>query len=93
MMSTIGKVLRGWFMGPGNEFYDAGRFLWFISVVAGIAYSGTNLFVNKAFSIIEFGAGMGALLAAGGFGVATKDKGAASAANTTPPSPPKGGQP
>lgn len=86
------EVLRGWFKGPGNSAYEAGRFLWFISVLAGIGFAGYHLHANKQFNIIEFGTGMAALLAGGGFGVSVKDRGAASAANTTTPNP-EGGQP
>ena len=40
-----------------------------------------------------YGGGLAAYLAGGGLGIATKDKGVASANNTTPPTPPAGGQP
>lgn len=86
------EVLRGWFKGPGNAAYEAGRFLWFISVLAGIGYAGWKLALTKEFSIVEFGIGMGSLLAAGGWGVGAKDKASASAVSTTTPFP-EGGQP
>lgn len=92
-MDFIKTVLAGWFNGPGNKTPEAGRFLWFASVITGLAYAGVHLIRDQVFNIIEFGAGMGSLLALGGVGIAQKDKGSASAQNTTPPSPPEGGQP
>lgn len=71
------KILHDWFTGPCNDNFEAGRFLWFISVVAAIAYSGWHLYLNATFSIIEFGGGIAALLAAGGWGVGAKDKASA----------------
>ena len=76
------KILKDWFTAPGNEHYEAGRALWFLSVLAAIGYSGAHLFVNGAFDILEFGGGIGALLATGGWGIAVKDEGSAVAAQT-----------
>jgi len=73
------KLLNDWFTGPTNDNYEAGRFLWFISVVAAIGYSGWHLYENGTFDIMQFGLGIGALLATGGWGISTKDKGAKSA--------------
>lgn len=65
----------------GNEHVEAGRLLWFVATLALIVYQGAAIWVNKQpFSPMEFGAGAGAILAAGGFGVAAKDKGVAHAA-------------
>lgn len=75
-MKTLGKLLHDWFTGPCNDNFEAGRFLWFASVVAAIGYAGAHLFINGVFSIIEFGGGIAALLAAGGWGVGVKDKAA-----------------
>jgi hypothetical protein len=73
------KILRDWFTAPGNENYEAGRALWFASVVAAIGYSGAHLYINGEFDILQFGGGIAALLASGGWGIATKDKGSAEA--------------
>lgn len=68
------KVLRDWFTGPDNEHYEMGRFLWFASVLAAIAYPGAAMYFNKqAFDVQAFCLGLAAILAAGGFGVAQKD--------------------
>lgn len=70
------KILHDFFTGPTSEYFEAGRFLWFVSIIAAIAYSGFHLFVNETFDIMEFGAGIAALLAAGGWGIGAKDKAA-----------------
>jgi hypothetical protein len=71
--------------GVGNQHIEAARLLWVISVVAGAVYAGCHLFINHEFSIIEFGTGMGLLLAGGGGAVSIKDRGVAKAAATTTP--------
>ncbi len=76
------KILSDWFTGPDNDNFEAARFLWFVSVLAGIGYAGGHLIFNGEFNIIEFGTGMGALLALGGGGVAVKDYGALKGRNT-----------
>ena len=74
MFGWVVPTLKGWFCGPDNETPDAGRFLWFLSGVSAIGYSGAHLYLNGEFAIVEFGAGMSAILL-GGFGIAAKDKG------------------
>jgi hypothetical protein len=59
--------------GPSSGHLDVSRMLWGLSVLAGIGYSGAHLVINHAFSIIEFGTGMGLLLAGGGTATALKD--------------------
>ena len=71
--------------GIGNEHFDLARIAWALSILAGIGYSGAHMFMHGEFNIIEFGTGMGALLAAGGAAVATKDTFVARAAATTAP--------
>lgn len=65
--------------GIGNERFELARILWAASTVAGIVYAGAHLYLNSQFSIIEFGTGMGLLLAGGGGSVAIKDGGVARA--------------
>ena len=72
-------MIRNILKGVNNSDYDAARILWVLSVLAGLSYSGFHLFVNGQFSIVEFGTGVGALLALGGGGVAVKDMGVAKA--------------
>ena len=68
--------------GVGNQHFDLSRVLWLVSSVAGIIYTGAHLYLNHVFSIIEFGSGMGILLAGGGAATAVKDVGVAKAAQT-----------
>lgn len=66
-------------------------------VLAPIVFQAVALFKGQVFSAAEFcggyGLGLGSLGLAGGFGIAAKDKGVASAIATTAPVPPEGGQP
>ena len=69
------RVLTGWFTGRDNVAYELGRALWALGVLALIAYQGIALFYKgQPFSPVEFGTGLALILAAGGFGVAAKDK-------------------
>lgn len=65
-----------------NKHVEASRLLWVLSVIAGIGYAGYDLFANKVFSVVEFGTGMGLLLAGGGGGSALKELAVASAKKT-----------
>lgn len=59
--------------GPSSGHLDLSRMLWGLSVLAGIGYAGAHLIINHTFSIIEFGTGMGILMAGGGGATALKD--------------------
>jgi hypothetical protein len=65
--------------GVENDHFDISRILWLASAVAGIGYTGAHLVINHAFNIMEFGAGMGVLLAGGGGATAMKDTAVAKA--------------
>ena len=69
--------------GIGNQHVEAARLLWALSVLAGIIYTGWHLAADHAFNIIEFGTGMGILLAGGGAATAMKDTAVAKAQATT----------
>jgi hypothetical protein len=78
-MKNISNVLKG----ISGEF-ELGRVLWALLTLALIAYQGVAIWWNKQnFDPITFGAGAAAILAAGGFGIAAKDKGVANAVSTT----------
>lgn len=77
-------MIRNMLKGVGNTSYDAARILWVLSALAGIAYAGVHLVLHQTFSIIEFGTGMGLLLAGGGASVAAKDIGVAKARDNAP---------
>ena len=66
--------------GPTNRHLELSRLLWGISVVAGIGFAGAHLYLDHSFSIIEFGTGMGLLMAGGGGATAIKDTAVARAA-------------
>ncbi len=59
--------------GPTNQHLELSRLLWAGSVVAGIVLAGAHLWLDHAFSIIEFGTGMALLMAGGGGATAIKD--------------------
>lgn len=63
---------------------ELGRMLWAIVTLALVAYQGVAIWLNhQPFSPVEFGGGAAAILAAGGFGIAAKDRGVARATATT----------
>ncbi|GCE89056.1 MULTISPECIES: hypothetical protein [Acetobacteraceae] len=54
---------------------EVGRVLWCLSVLAMIIFQGAALCTKgQSFDPVAFGTGVAALLAAGGFGVALKDR-------------------
>lgn len=61
------KILNDLLTGLDGQTHDVGRYLWIISVLAGLAYAGIDLIVLKNhFDIVAYGAGCAALLAGGG---------------------------
>ena len=76
-MNAAASVLRGFFTGKDNQSFELGRGLWALSMVAFVAFQGVALaWKGQAFSPVEFSTGAAAILAAGGFGIAQKDKAA-----------------
>lgn len=70
------RILRDWFTTPTNEHYELGRALWALGCIAVLGMSGWHLWKNGQFDVGELGLAYAGLLAAGGFGVATKDRAA-----------------
>lgn len=70
------KILRDWFTGPKNDHYELGRALWALGTVSMLCFTGWHLYLNGEFDVASFGIAFGGILAAGGFGIAAKDKGA-----------------
>jgi hypothetical protein len=69
------RLLREWFTGTNNMEYELGRALWALSFLAMIVYQGIALLMNdQPFDPVAFGGGVGAILVAGGAGVAMKDR-------------------
>lgn len=71
----MGRILRDILSGTDNETVEAGRVLWVISVLSLIVFQGVAIWwKDQTFSPTEFGLGIGGILAAGGVGVAQKDR-------------------
>ena len=69
------RVLNEWFTGRDNSVFELGRALWAFGTLSLILFQGVALFYKgQPFSPVEFGTGLALILAAGGFGVAVKDK-------------------
>lgn len=76
----IARLFRTLFSTVDNQHPELGRVLWGFGALAMIVYQGAAIFARgQTFSPIEFGTGFAALLAAGGFGIAAKDKARAQA--------------
>ena len=54
--------------------YDVGRILWVVGVLAFIGLSIGDLCLNGHFSAIDYGTGLGVVLAGGGVALKLKDK-------------------
>lgn len=86
--------------GPGGS-YDTARILYAAGggamTIAPIVFQAVALAKGQPWDPAAFcagyGGGLAGVLSLGGLGIATKDKGVASAINTVPPTPPEGGQP
>ena len=60
------KILKDIFTGIDGESHDAGKYLWVLSVLAGLDFAGYDLvWLKSPFNIINFGIGVGSLLGAG----------------------------
>ena len=71
----IGRFFRELLTSSDNHTFELGRALWALGTLALIAYQGVAIWhKGQVFNPVEFGAGVAAILAAGGFGVAAKDK-------------------
>jgi hypothetical protein len=74
MVEAMVKFVRDLFTGPSNLYYDLGRVGLAFSLLSAVAYQGWALFQGQAFDALVFGTGCAAILGAGGFGIAQKDK-------------------
>ncbi len=80
----MSKFFRNLFSTVDGQPWELSRVLWAIGVIAFITYAGIALLVLKqAWNAIEYGTGFGAVLAAGGFATAQKDKARAVAQGNT----------
>lgn len=53
---------------------EMGRILWFLGAIGAISFQGYALYAGQNFDPLQFAGGYATLLAAGGFGIAQKDK-------------------
>ena len=71
----MARFFRELLTSSDNHTFELGRALWALSVIALLAFQGVAIVMKgQAFNPVEFGAGVAAILAAGGFGIAAKDK-------------------
>lgn len=81
--------------------WDSARILFVIGglngIITPVAFQAWAMWRGQAWDAtsycLAYGGMLSAVLSLGGLGIATKDKGIASALNTTPKSDPPGGQP
>lgn len=73
-MGGVPRILRDLFSGVDNHAFELGRALWALSILSILGYQGYALLLGQEFHPLEFGGGLATVLAAGGFGVAAKDK-------------------
>ena len=59
--------------GIGNEHVELSRLVWFIAVIAGIGFTGWQLYLSGRFDIQDFGTGFLLLNSGGGAATAGKD--------------------
>lgn len=81
-MTFLARVFREWLTGPGSQQFELVRALFALVIVSGLAMQGFALWRGQTFSMVDFGSGMGGLLALGGLGTKLKDEGAAKALST-----------
>lgn len=53
---------------------EMGRILWFVGAIGALGFQGYALYIGQAFDPLQFAGGYATILAAGGFGIAQKDK-------------------
>ncbi len=68
------KILIQSFTCKDNKTYDIGRILWAFSIVSYVCMGAYSIWEGQTWSAAEYGAGLSALLAGGGFGIAIKSK-------------------
>lgn len=74
-MTLISRVIKDWFTGIDGESYDVGKALWVLASVQFCILAGWAIVVNKQpFNALEYGGGLGLVLAAGGAAISLKAK-------------------
>lgn len=62
------------FSTTDNAGWELGRILWCVGTLALVGFQGFAIWKAQTFDPLQFGTAVAAILAAGGFGVAQKDK-------------------
>lgn len=62
------------FSGRDNQTVDVARVLWVLGVLSFVAFAGWHVWQNHQFDPLNYGGGLGGLLAGGGAGVGLKSK-------------------
>jgi hypothetical protein len=66
------KILKDWFTGIDGTTYDVGRFLWFVGVWVFLFSTIYALSKGQTWNAIEYGTGLGLVLAGGGAALGLK---------------------
>lgn len=96
----LSSLIKDMFKNPSGS-YDSARILFVFGglngIISPVAFQIWAMARGQTWDAtaycLAYGGMLSAVLSLGGLGIATKDKGVASAMNTTPPMPPEGGQP
>lgn len=70
----IKKIVKDSFTTSNGEDYDVGRILWAVGHIAYIVLSAIAAIKTGVFNPMEFGGGLGAILAGGGAALGMKRK-------------------
>ena len=68
------KFLRDLFTTVDNTHYEIARVAFAISVLSAIGYQGWAIHAGQTYDPLQFASGLATIVAAGGFGIAAKDK-------------------
>lgn len=70
----MNKIINDMLTGLDGESFDIGRILWAAGVISYIAYGGWHLFLNHLYNPMDYGTGLGVVLAGGGAAIGMKAK-------------------
>jgi hypothetical protein len=68
----MNKIISDCFTGKDNQTYDIGRILWGLSVIVFLALSSFSCIKSSTWNPVDFGIGLGSVLAAGGVALGLK---------------------
>lgn len=70
----MNKFLKDLITDVAGADYDIAKALWLLGVLSFIVYGGWHIYSNHTFNPMDYGTGLGAALAGGGFGVSQRSK-------------------